>query len=130
MISSSKISQITRFLSTGGLGVIAYYLILYILTDLIGMKYILSAIIASLVNFSLNFVLQKFWTFKSKGTKDIYRQLGKYAIMTTAFFIINLVLLYILVEYVHLWYLLAQFFITVLLTATSYLVSKLIFTDS
>lgn len=119
-----------RFLSAGGLGVLLYYLILYVLTDVMGIKYIISAVIASVANFSLNFVLQKFWTFKSKNTKDIYSQISKYAIMTIAIFIINLLLLYVLVEYVHFWYLFAQLLITILLTVMSYFVSRLIFTNN
>ena len=126
---SSTMTRIMRFFSAGGLGVLAYYLVLYILTDLIGIKYLISAIIATIVNFSLSFILQKFWTFKSKGFKDIRQQIGKYSIMVAFIFVTNLVLLYILVEHAHLWYLLAQLLVTAFLSVMSYVFSRSIFTS-
>ncbi|MBU2265109.1 GtrA family protein, partial [Patescibacteria group bacterium] len=109
------------------LGVLLYYLILYILTDVAGMWYMISAVIASVVNYGSNFVLQKFWTFRNKKTNDIHRQAFKYAIMVTSLFLANLLFLYMLVEYARLWYLVAQVIATILLTIISYLVSRRIF---
>jgi len=71
---SPQLSQVMRFLGAGGPGALLYYLILYILTDVIGVWYMVSAVIASVANHSSNFVLQKFWTFEDKDTKDIYWQ--------------------------------------------------------
>ncbi len=129
MIIFFKISQFIRFISAGGLGVLVYYFLLYTLTDFIGVKYIISALIASIANLSINFVLQKFWTFKNKSIKNVYRQVVKYLALAVAIFTFNLILLYIIVEYAHLQYLLAQFLITILLTIISYLASRLIFVN-
>ncbi len=126
---SPQLSQVMRFLSAGGLGVLLYYLILYILTDVVGVWYMVSAVIASIVNYSSNFVLQKFWTFENKETKNIHWQAGKYAAMMVSLFVANLLLLYVLVEYAHLWYLIAQVIVTILLTVISYLVSRRIFAN-
>ena len=126
---ASQLSQVMRFLSAGGLGVLLYYLILYTLTDVVGVWYMVSAVIASIVNCSSNFILQKFWTFENKDAKNIHWQAGKYAIMVASLFLANLFLLYVLVKYVHLWYLAAQVIITILLTVISYLVSRRIFAN-
>ncbi len=119
--------RIIRFLSAGGLGVSLYYLILYTFTDLFGMWYIASAIIASLVNWASNFVLQKYWTFQNKDARDIRWQAVSYAVMAAVLFVSNLLLLYALVEYVHIWYLGAQVIVTVVLTVASYFVTRRIF---
>ncbi len=129
MALSPRLSQIMRFLSAGGLGVLLYYLILYILTDIADVWYMVSAVIASVVNYGSNFVLQKFWTFKNKNTINIYPQVGKYTVLMVSFFVANLFLLYVLVEYAHLWYLAAQVIVTILLTAISYLASRRIFAN-
>ncbi len=126
---SPQLTQVMRFLSAGGLGVLLYYLILYILTDVAGVWYMVSAVIASIVNYISNFVLQKFWTFKNKDTKNIHWQASKYAVMTVFLFVANLFLLYVLVEYARLWYLAAQIIVTILLTAISYLISRRIFAN-
>lgn len=87
-----------------------------------------SAVIASIVNWSSNFVLQKFWTFQDKDTNRIHRQAGAYVVMAACLFIANLLLLYLLVEYVKLWYLVAQVIVTILLTIVSYFITSRIFT--
>jgi dolichol-phosphate mannosyltransferase len=118
-----------RFLSAGGLGVLLYYMVLYILTDLFGVWYVASAVIASLVNWTSNFVFQKYWTFQNKNKKSIHRQVIYYAAMAATIFVANLALLYVLVEYTHIWYLGAQVIVTVLLTVASYFVASRIFSD-
>ncbi len=123
----SQLPQIRRFLSAGGVGVLLYYLILYFLTDVVGVWYLASAVTASVVNYVSNFILQKFWTFENRGTRNIHEQAGKYAIMVAALFMANLLLLYLLVEYARLWYLAAQVIVTVFLTVISYSVSRRIF---
>jgi dolichol-phosphate mannosyltransferase len=126
---SRQQSQVLRFLSAGGLGVLLYYLILYILTSVAGVWYMVSAVIASIVNYSVNFVLQKFWTFENKSTKNIHQQVGKYLGLTLTLFLVNLLALYALVEYAHLQYLVAQVVVTIILTIISFLVSARIFAN-
>lgn len=125
----SQLSQIMRFLSAGGVGVVLYYLILYFLTDMIGIWYMASAVAASVVNYGSNFILQKFWTFNNKELRGLHKQAGKYAILAGSLFTANLFLLYALVEYARLWYLAAQIIVTTFLTIISYLVSRRIFAN-
>jgi len=117
-----------RFLSAGALGVSLYYFILYILTDVVGVWYMASAIIASVANYSSNFIFQKFCKFRNKNTDNIQKQVGKYVVMVMFLFVANLLLLHTLVEYAHLWYMKAQAIVTIVLTLVSYLISKRIFT--
>lgn len=129
MFRFTSAPRVIRFLSAGGLGVLLYYLVLYILTELLGVWYMASAVIASLINRTSNFVLQKYWTFQNKDTKNIRRQVSSYAVMAATLFVANLILLYALVEYVHIWYLGAQVLVTFVLTAASYLVTSRIFSN-
>jgi len=125
----ASLSQALRFIIAGGFGVMLFCSILYILTEAVGMWYIASAIIASAVNCGSNFLLQKFWAFDRKNTNDIRRQAFKYVIMFASLFLANLILLYALVEYAHLWYVTAQAMVTISLSAISYLVSRRIFAN-
>lgn len=129
MAKTHSISRVVRFLSAGGPGVLLYYLILYALTEFLGVWYMLSAIIAFLVQWSCTFLLQKFWTFQNPDTGNIRRQAGKYAFMAAGITISNLILLYGLVEYLKLWYLTAQVIATAVLTTISYFVTSRIFSD-
>jgi dolichol-phosphate mannosyltransferase len=123
-------SRVLRFLGAGGLGVLLYYLILYTLTDLAGVWYMASAVIASIVNWTSNFVLQKRWTFENKDNKNLHKQAWEYAGMAIGLFLTNLALLYVLVEYLKLWYMGAQVIVTVTLTIISYFITRRIFTTT
>ncbi len=128
-MNKQRFSQILRFLLGGGVGVLVYYATLYTLTEFAGVWYVISAIVAFVLNYAINFTLQKFWTFENKDTKNVSRQLRLYFGMALGFLATNTVLLYILVEYVHLGYLVAQLILTLLLTVASFVLTRKIFAN-
>lgn len=106
-----------------------YYIGLYTLTEFAHVWYVLSAIIAFVLNFLVNFTLMKLWTFRGKGSKEIKRQLVTYFIMAIGFLVANTTLLYVLVEYAHIQYLVAQGVLTVFLSIASFFITRKIFTN-
>ena len=122
--------QIARFSVVGGIGGLVYYGLLYGLTEFVGMWYITSSVVASLVRYLLNFTLQKFWTFRNRTKRTVNRQLTQYSILALTKWVLNTALLYVLVEYLHLWYLLAQGILSILLSVASYFGSRWIFRNS
>jgi putative flippase GtrA len=129
MFVAHSMARILRFLSAGGLGVLLYYLILYIFTDLFGVWYMMSAVIASIVNWTSNFVLQKLRAFQNRDRKNLHRQAGAYAGMAIVLFLANMLLLYVLVESFKLWYMGAQVIVTIILTIASYFITSRIFSE-
>lgn len=123
----SRFWQIIRFGATGVLTVGLYYWILYTLTELFHVWYLLSAIIAYIFNITSNFLLHKFWTFKDKDTKKVHQQMFWYLIMCIVFFLANTGFLYLLVDVMHLWYIHAQIILTIILSIISYFLTKTIF---
>ncbi len=119
--------RVLRFCIAGAAGVIAYYTILYGLTEYLGVWYVASSIIGFIFNTGLNFTLQKFWTFENKETKIVGRQLILYFVMTTSFLIGNTILLYLMVQYLHMWYIGAQVILTVVISIVSFIISGRIF---
>ncbi len=122
-----RVTVIAKFLGSGAVGVLLYYAILTFLTETLGVKYIFSAVVASIVNFGSNFVLQKFWTFKNNEMGHVRQQASRYAILAITLALTNLLALYVLVEYAKLWYLGVQAVLTVSLTVVSYLITRKIF---
>jgi len=124
---TSRLRQVVRFCVAGAAGVIAYYAALYGLTEYLGVWYVISAVIGFVLNTGLNFTLQKFWTFQNKETHMVGRQLVLYAAMTVSFLIGNTLLLYLMVEYLHLWYIGAQVILTIVISVLSFIISGRIF---
>lgn len=119
--------RVGRFLIVGSLSVVTYYALLYGLTEFAGVWYIASAVVAFVGYYFVNFLSQKYWTFRNKDRKALNRQLAQYTLMAVANWVVNTVLLYILVEYLHLYYLLAQAILTVLVSVIAYFGFKYIF---
>ena len=60
------LNEFLRFVIVGGVGTLVNLLILYLLTERLGVYYIISAIFSFIVAMSSNFFLNKIWTFKEK----------------------------------------------------------------
>ncbi|MFA6099052.1 MAG: GtrA family protein [Patescibacteria group bacterium] len=127
MTISPWLKQIIRFLLAGAPGVILYYVIYYVLTDVCGILYLISAAIAWVINFGSNFLLQKYWTFENKTSDHLKRQAGAYALFMIFVALANLGLLYALVDQAHFHHLVAQVIVTIVLTVVSYFISRRIF---
>lgn len=119
--------QRARFCIAGGVGVSAGYVVLYSLTEFAHVWYILSSIVASIINCLIDFFLQKYWAFHNKDKKHLRKQLNAYMLMYFALFAINTEFLYILVSHFHVYYLFAQIVLTLILSAISYVATCAIF---
>ncbi|MBI2607551.1 MAG: GtrA family protein [Candidatus Doudnabacteria bacterium] len=129
MLFSLPWKQILRFMLAGGLGVLLYYVLLYVLTEHAGFWYLASATIAALANQTCNFFTLKFWAFQNHAMTHVHRQVNAFAVLKGTLFGANLALLWLLVELVNLWYMAAQLIVTAILTTASYLISERIFRD-
>lgn len=119
-----ELRSIILFCIGGGISVGIYYLVLYYLTEKIQVWYPISAIIGSVIMYSISFVFQKFLTFENKETEDLKKEIIKYFFMSSSFTLSNSILLYILVEFMHLGYFRAQLILTVILSVCSYFITK------
>lgn len=125
--NTDKLSKILKFITGGGVGLVARFITLYLLTEYLGVWYLLSAIIAYLLNNLVNFTIQKFWTFKDNDLTKLRKEIVSYVQMMALFFVCNTAFLYIFVEYFQIHYLIAQLILTTFLSIMGYLIQQKIF---
>lgn len=113
-----------RFVIAGGTAAFVDLVLLYFFTDILGIWYLISACLAFSIAFFVSFFLQKFWAFKDNGKEHIHKQMALYFIIALANLIFNACLMYIFVDIVKIWYLLAQIFASGLIAIESYLIYK------
>lgn len=116
--------QIARFVISGGIAAAVNLTVLYILTDWLGIWYLFSTILAYVVSFLIGFFLQKFWTFENDKKDVLYAQMALYLFLVLFNLVINIVLMYVLVDLLGLWYMLAQFLIIGLIAAWDFMAYK------
>lgn len=85
--------QLLRYLITGGLAAGAEYSLFYVLNLLAGLSLILSNSAAYTSGFIISFILNRVWSFESKG------HLGRQLLLYSILFGINLILSNILVSF-------------------------------
>ncbi|MDQ5955135.1 MAG: Group 1 glycosyl transferase [Patescibacteria group bacterium] len=95
--------QVVKFAIAGGLSACTNFIILFVLTDLFHVYYLVSATVAFLAAFAVSFLLQKFWTFEH-NTGRTHTQLMLYFIAAMVNLLITIGLLYVLTDVLHLWY--------------------------
>lgn len=117
--------QFFKFCLVGGIGVLVNLAVLYSLVELAYLWYLHAAIAAFIVAVSSNFILNKIWTFrdKRKGIKAL-KQYSEFFVVRTIGLLVNLAILYLLVQYGNIWYLAAQFLAVSLATVNNFLGSK------
>lgn len=97
-----------RYLISGCTAAVVNIGAFYVLTDLMEVWYVVSSIIAFLVSFLVSFTLQRLWTFRLRTQEKIGLHVSLYLTVAVANTILNTMLVFVVVEYVHLWHILAQ----------------------
>src|SRR3989344_9133618 len=120
-----SLKRIIRFLISGGLATGVNLFALYILIHVIGMWYLTASIIAFFVGFIASFTLQKFWTFKDHRRDVMGKQLVAYLLIVLFNLGLNTGLVYMFVEYVHFWPLIAQALASLIIAAEGFFAYKI-----
>ena len=119
--------KVIRFIMAGGSAFSVNISLLYIFTEFFGLWYIFSATLAFLFSFLVGFSLNKFWTFASSSADFIHSQILFYLGINLFNLVINNMLLYVMVESLAIWYILAQAIASVLLAFESFFLYKWLF---
>jgi release factor glutamine methyltransferase len=97
-----------KYLTVGLPNAVIYFGSLYLLTDVLGLWYMLSVCIAVALQAVTSFLLHRIWTWRRKKVAiksaiTLYRFV-KYSIVTTGGVLLGLALIYVITEYLHIWY--------------------------
>jgi len=119
--------RISRFVIAGAITAFVNLGTLYTLTEYVHVWYLFSSIAAFIVSYSINFSLQKFWTFKNSDTHAIRYQLPLHVSLALFNLLFNTMLIFIFVEWARLWYVAAQIIAAVIIALDSFYFSRKIF---
>jgi len=124
-MSREQFLQITRFLIAGTTATGINLVSLYLLTEFVGLWYLVSLVGAFLIAFTVSFTLQKFWTFADKSKENIHKQAVLFFIVQMISLLVDIIAVYVLVEVFGLWYMAAQFFVLLVIAVSNFFVFKL-----
>jgi len=104
----SLIKEFIKFATVGGIGTLINIIILYLLTEKVGIYYMISAVFSFIVAMSSNFILNKIWTFGENVRYGIGKKYLKFATVSISALIVNLIFLYIFTEVFGIYYIVSQ----------------------
>lgn len=116
-------NQFLRFFLVGGFCASLNILGLYILTSILHVHYLISILTQTVLVNAVGFYLNKRFTFKN--SKDgFWKGLIKYnSVMISSFLIVS-ILMYFLVDILHVWYLSAFIFVTIIMIIFNFVSHK------
>lgn len=127
----TRIIKTIKYIISGGTAAVVDLSFLALFVDVFKINYLISAIFAFLIAFSVSFLLQKFWTFQDKGMEGVHRQASIYFIVSATNLGINTLLMYLFVDHFHVHYFLSQILASGLLAISSYFIySRFIFKNN
>ena len=115
-----------KYVISGSTAAAIDFILLFVLTDLLGIWYLTSAILAYISSFFTSFTLQKFWTFQDQDLKKIRKQFLIYLAVALIGLLLNSIMMYFWVSALHIWYLAAQFITTGILAIGSFAINTTI----
>ena len=104
----SKYIQIIRYILAGGIATAFNLVILFICVHYFHLWYLTSAIISFCLAVIISYLLQKFFVFRNYYANNIRTQFLNFFIFNLVMLGLNTLLMYIFVDIISLWYLLAQ----------------------
>ncbi len=116
------IKKVTKYIISGGSAAVVDLVALHIFVRYVGMWYLMAAVLAFLIAFSISFTLQKFWTFQDHSTEKVKSQASLYFFVSVINLIINTLMMYVFVDYFDIHYIVAQIIASGLLAFSSYFI--------
>ncbi len=119
-----KYKTFVKYIISGCLAGGTDLILLFVFTDIFGIWYLLSAVLAFILAFFVSFFLQKFWTFRDNNREKMFGQMKSYFIVCVINLGVNTVGMYILVDKFKVMYILAQIIMSGLIAISSFIIYR------
>ena len=124
----SKYTQIIRYVFAGGFATFSNLATLFVFVHYFKLWYLWGAVFSFCVGVIVSYLLQKFWTFKNYSRENMHKQFLVFFIFALVMLGLNTLLIYVFVDIIGLWYLLAQALSSLITACINYIYfNKVIF---
>lgn len=120
ILSRLPIVHVMRYLISGSTAAAVYFAALYGFVEVGKMYYLLASALALTIAIVVSFSLHKFFTFREHSLARAHIQFGLYLLVIALDYVVNLALLWLLVELLHVPYLLAAFIATTVVATINF----------
>lgn len=118
------IGQYPKFFISGLFCAIINLSILFTSTELLGLHYLMSAIIAAVISSTCNFVFNKTWTFGEDFEDDFWEKYLRFGMVRVIAVSVGLVILFLLTDYYEMYYITSQIIAITIVGVLSFVAHK------
>lgn len=121
-----EFGRFVKYGTVGAIGSLINYIILFVLTDFVGIKYWISAFIAISAACTFNYFANHYWSFKDyqKSNKNLLKGWIKYYIVSWIASFIYMILLIFFTSSLGIYYIISAVLATIISTIPNYLVVR------
>ena len=120
------LSQLTKFTITSSIGIVMHMSFLVLITELLGIFYIISYFLGLIISGIVNFFLNRNWTFRENGAplKCIKKQYQEFFTINIILDLMGAGLLYFLTEAIGTYYVISQAIVLIIIWITLFIAYK------
>lgn len=118
------INQILKFGVVGGLAFLIDYGLLYVLTEFVGIHYLISSVISFTVSLIFNYILSIKWVF-DVTKKQTAKEITIFVILSVIGLGINQVVMYVGSDLLHIYYMLTKIVATAIVMVWNFVTRKI-----
>ena len=118
------IDQILKFGVVGGLAFLIDYGLLYVLTEFVGIHYLISSVISFTVSLIFNYILSIKWVF-DVTKKQTAKEITIFVILSVIGLGINQVVMYVGYDLLHIYYMLTKIVATAIVMVWNFVTRKI-----
>ncbi len=119
--------KLVRYLFAGSIGAMVHVGTVFVCTHMFDIWYRVSTIIGFFLSVSVSFYLQKHWTFREHEISHAGKQFLQFVSIGGINFVLNISIMILMVEVLHLWPVAAQILTSGIVAVESFLLYSLIF---
>lgn len=106
--TGSLLHQFSRYLVVGGLAFVVDFGLLYVLTEFVGLYYLISAAVAFLFGLLANYCLSRVWVFNRRTLKNVTMEIVIFSVIGIVGLGLNEVIIWFAREKIHIHYMIAK----------------------
>ncbi len=125
MLKNKLIMQLMRFAIVGGSAFLIDYGVMIFLTELFRMDYLISSGISFTVSVIYNYILSVKWVFDVGESENKRKEFVLFLFMSIIGLGLNQLLMWMLVEKIKIYYMIAKIMVTVLVMVYNFITRKL-----
>ena len=118
------VRQILKFGVVGGGAFLIDYSVLYLLTEFVGIHYLISSVISFIVSLIFNYILSIYWVFDITK-KQTSREVFVFVILSVIGLLINQVVMYVGSDLLHIYYMLTKLVATFIVMVWNFVTRKI-----